>query len=259
MIGEFPLFVFTTLAGLAAGTYIVSALFPLFSNNASGEKVSGLQKYPWLFSLIMLILLGVGLLGCLGHLQHPERFMNALWNPLAGITQEAYLSMLFGLVLVIDFIICLVKKTSYRVVRIVGAVFGFLLTVVMGFAYANTLGVEAWNTWETVPLFVVGDLAMGFALFPLFNKSVVNNYYIYWVVVVEALFAATLVLLSVHFGWCGLNVVPFLVAIILAPVIHGILVLVKNFRTAPWGVYVTFIAVFVGVAVARYAFYAAYV
>ena len=259
MIGEFPLFVFTTLAGLSAGTYIASALFPLFGENSNEGTPSGMQKYPWLFSLIMLILLGVGLLGCLGHLQHPERFMNALWNPLAGITQEAYLSMLFGAVLVIDFILSIVKGASYRVVRIIGAVFGFLLTVVMGFAYANTLGVEAWNTWETVPFFVVGDLAMGFALFPLFNRDVLNQYYTYWVIVIEALFAATLVLLSIHFGFCGLTCVPFIVALILAPVLHGVMILCKKFKTASWGIYFTFIVVFIGVAVARYAFYAAYI
>ena len=64
--------------------------------------------------------------------------MNALWNPMAGISQEAYLSILFGIVLVVDVILCAVKGRCPRALRIVGAVFGFLLAcVVVGCAIAR--------------------------------------------------------------------------------------------------------------------------
>ncbi len=60
---EFPLFAFTTLGGLAAGAYAVGACFPKAAEGA---------KRPWLFPLACLALLGVGLLGVLGHSAAPS-------------------------------------------------------------------------------------------------------------------------------------------------------------------------------------------
>ena len=58
MISEFPLFLFTTLAGLAAGAYAVSAVFPVGKD----------PKKAWLFPLVCGILLAVGLVGLPLHL-----------------------------------------------------------------------------------------------------------------------------------------------------------------------------------------------
>lgn len=250
MISEFPLFVFTTFAGLAAGTYVMSAVFPKETE----------EKRSWLFPLAMLALLGIGLLGCLGHLHHPERFLNALWNPMAGITQEAYLSILFGIVLVIDLIMCAAKGAAPRALRIVGAVFGFLLTCVMGYAYSTTLGVAAWSTFSTIPLFVVGDLAMGAALWAVLKENAYSQK-AYWLttVVVEALFACTLVLVAVHFAGLGLGMVPFIAAIVLAPVAHIALAYMGQSGDKSWTAAAACACVIVGVAIARYAFYAAYI
>ena len=71
MISEFPLFLFTTLAGLAAGAYAVSAVFPVGKD----------PKKAWLFPLVCGILLAVGLVGldCSGGVlvhgvrRHPDR------------------------------------------------------------------------------------------------------------------------------------------------------------------------------------------
>ncbi|MBQ9002054.1 MAG: dimethyl sulfoxide reductase anchor subunit [Eggerthellaceae bacterium] len=250
MISEFPLFVFTTFAGLAAGAYVMSAAFP---KDADDER-------PWIFPLAMLVLLGIGLLGCLGHLHHPERFMNALWNPMAGITQEAYLSILFGIVLVIDLVMCAVKGAAPRALRIVGAAFGFLLTCVMGYAYSTTLGVAAWSTPVTIPLFVVGDLAMGSALWAILKRGAYEaKAYTYTACVVEALFACTLVAVAMHFAGLGFGVIPFVAAIVLAPVAHIALAIMALKGNRRWIAPVAFACVLVGVAVARYAFYAAYV
>ena len=62
MISEFPLFLFTTLAGLAAGAYAVSAVFPVGKD----------PKKAWLFPLVCGILLAVGLVGLPLHLGRPE-------------------------------------------------------------------------------------------------------------------------------------------------------------------------------------------
>ena len=85
MISEFPLFLFTTLGGLAAGAYVAAAIFP---------DVDRKPKRPWLFPLVCLALLGVGLLGVLGHLGRPERFLLAMSNPSSMIAEEAYWSCL---------------------------------------------------------------------------------------------------------------------------------------------------------------------
>jgi len=250
MISEFPLFIFTTFAGLAAGAYVMSAAFPKDAE----------EKRPWLFPLAMIALLGIGLLGCLGHLHHPERFMNALWNPMAGITQEAYLSILFGVVLVIDVIMCAVKGAAPRALRIVGAVFGFLLACVMGYAYSTTVGVAAWHTPVTIPLFVVGDLAMGAGLWAMLARgSYEGKPYFTTTVVVEVLLLCTLAALAAHFGGLGLAVAPFVAAIALAPVAHVVLAYLARTGKAGWAPTAALACVLVGVMVARYAFYAAYV
>ena len=88
MISEFPLFLFTTLAGLAAGAYAVSAVFPVGKD----------PKKAWLFPLVCGILLAVGLVGLPLHLGRPERMLIALTQPGAMIAQEAYWSMAFGVI-----------------------------------------------------------------------------------------------------------------------------------------------------------------
>lgn len=249
MISEFTLFIFTTFAGLAAGTYIMSAVFP--------KEAEG--RHPWVFPVAMLVLLGIGLLGCLGHLQHPERFMNALWNPLAGITQEAYLSILFGSAVAVDAVICIRRNSASRTVRLIGAVFGFLLTFAMGYAYSSTGGVPAWSTPVTIPFFVVGDLAMGAAFWAVLKRgSYTGRSYVTTTVVIELVLVCTLAMMAVHFSGLGFGVLVFVAAIFLAPVAHTVLSWVARSGNREWVVYAAFVCVLVGVMIARYAFYAAY-
>ena len=99
MISEFPLLVFTTLAGLAAGSYTMSAFFPVGQGS----------KRPWLFPLVCLVLLAAGLLCLPAHLEHPERMLIALSNPSAMIAQEAYWSIGFGIVLLADVVLSKAK------------------------------------------------------------------------------------------------------------------------------------------------------
>ena len=102
MISEFPLFLFTTLAGLAAGAYAVSAVFPVGKD----------PKKAWLFPLVCGILLAVGLVGLPLHLGRPERMLIALTQPGAMIAQEAYWSMAFGGILIVDVVVSKVKGLS---------------------------------------------------------------------------------------------------------------------------------------------------
>ena len=88
-----PLLVFTTFAGLAAGAYAVDALC---GNGRAGSGAAAPAR-PWLFPLVCLVLLGLGLCGTLLHLGQPLRFVNGMANPGSMIAQEAYWSIAFGL------------------------------------------------------------------------------------------------------------------------------------------------------------------
>lgn len=250
MISEFPLFVFTTFAGLSAGAYVAGALFP-----AKGE-----QARPWLFQLLCLVLLAIGALGVLFHLGRPTMFLNALSNPSAGIAQEAYLTIIYGILLVIDLIVVCVKKSSLRVLDIVTAIAGVILTVVMGLAYMGNLGVEAWVSWATVPLFVAGDLAMGFALYALIDAGAYKKpAFLGVAVVAEIVFAISLIGEILHFSGLGLDIAMFVIALVVAPVAASVLAIAGKNKDGVTMPAAAFVCALVGVCIARWAFYAAFV
>lgn len=248
MISEFPLLVFTTFAGLAAGAYSVAAAFPREKNTPR----------PWLFPVVCLVLLGVGLLGCLMHLQHPERFMNALANPFAGIAQEAYFSIAFGLVLVVDAVLSKVKGFSPRWLQVIGALCAFGLTIVMGYSYFISYGVPAWTTWATIPLFVVGDVVMGASFYALFKSDLYQkNAFTTLGIVLGILLGVIFAAMALHFVQTGLDIMLLLVGLALIPVAFSMLMLAAKAGKLPQAPLILFACSFVGVALVRYAFYAA--
>lgn len=257
MISEFPLFCFTTLAGLAAGAYAVNAFFP------AGKD----SKRAWLFPLACMVLLGVGLIGLPLHLGRPERMFIALTHPSAMIAQEAYWSMAFGIVLLADTILLKVKGSTPRALRIAGAIFGVVLTAVMGNAYFVSLAIPAWSSFATFPFFILGDIAMGVTMVALFDYLVAkdcedrlgksSNFLL--AEAVSALVAALAIAVeSFQFSGAGLSVVPFVVAAVVALAAAGIAFAARmgkvSDQISAWG---CFAALFVAVAIARYAFYAA--
>lgn len=102
-----PLLVFTTFAGFAAGAYAVDAVC------GNGREA----KTPWLFPLVCVVLLGIGLCGTLAHLGQPLRFMNGMANSASGISQESYWAIALGIVIVVDLVI---SWRSGRVLRQAG-------------------------------------------------------------------------------------------------------------------------------------------
>ncbi|HIW77359.1 MULTISPECIES: DmsC/YnfH family molybdoenzyme membrane anchor subunit [Gordonibacter] len=255
MISEFPLFLFTTLGGLAAGAYVVYAFLP---SDLSGEGEAN-AKRPWLFPLACLVLLGVGLLGVLGHLGRPERFLLALANPTSMIAEEAYWSIAFGLLVLVDLVFLARKGTSPRVVRILAALCGFVLMCIMGWAYFTAYGNPAWAAWPTLPLFVIGDLAMGAALAGLFKGERYRKaVFAVAAAVLALLAAASMVAVSMQFAATGHDITPFTVAVVLAVASAAVTLLARaNKLSVPAASGLTFICIFAGVVVARYTFYAA--
>lgn len=262
MISEFPLFWFTTLGGVAAGAYAISALF-------SGVEKEA--KRPWLFPLVCVALLGIGLLGVLFHLGRPLRVFNALANPASMITQEAYWAIPFGVLMFIDLVLLWFKGTSPRVVRILGAVAALGLMFVMGNLYFTSYGNPAWATWTTLPLFIVGDLAMGGAFYAAFYSAVYKKQMFYVLqLVLQALFIFAVVGVAVTFNANGHDVFPFAVSAVVAAGAIAFTFLAQKAvlgapesgakmlgLTAPQVAWLVFFWLFVAVVVARYFFYAA--
>lgn len=251
MISEFPLLIFTVFAGIAAGAYGLSAIFP-------PEEKENARR--WVFPVVCIVLLGIGLLGTLMHLQHPERFMNAMANPGAMITEEAYWSTAFGIVLLIDALLSIFRKGAPRWLRIVGALAAFGLMVVTSIAYASNYGVPAWRGIATFPLFLVGDIAMGAALLGAFeNQLLVKRAFVYTNIGVEALLAIVLIALAVQFAGVGVGTVLVYISIVVAPVAGVFLMLVASKK--PEGnaaiAWLAVACVVIGVFLSRYAFYAA--
>ncbi len=248
MISEFTLFVFTLLGGISAGAYFVSALFP-----EGGER----NPRAWLFPLVCLVLLGAGLLCVLFHLQQPMRFLNALANPTSGITLEAYFSMPFCLVLLIDCALELFKKKSVRWLKIIGAVLALGLMFVMSYMYVVSANVPAWHSWETIPFYVVLDLALGAAFYPLFiAKPNRPEAYAITNAALQAFAAVIAALEGAHFASVGLSAIPFIAGAVMMAVSAVFAFRMKGSWTRSMAVVICVLTV-VGVAVARYAYYAA--
>lgn len=169
-----PLIIFTTCGGIAAGAYGASALAGLCGEPADGKESGGAvarANREWLFPLVCIVLLGLGLLATLAHLGQPMRFVNGMANPASMISQESYWAIGFGIVMVIDLVLAKVKGVAVAPVRWIGALVGFGLMVVTGLAYYDCTFLPAWATAVTVPLFVVGDLLMGAGLALVFAKA----------------------------------------------------------------------------------------
>lgn len=170
MLEILPLLVFTTLGGISAGAYAVRAI-GIAANHDGVNTPNDTQSRDWIFPLTCIVLLGVGLLGTLMHLGQPFRFLNGMSNPASMISQESYWAVAFGIVLVVDLVICKIKGSAMKAVQWIGFVAAFGLMVVTGLAYQACTFVSAWSGAITVPLFIVGDFAMGVGLCLAFIKS----------------------------------------------------------------------------------------
>ena len=244
MISEFPLFVFTLLGGAAAGAY---AFLPIYSPEKEGR--------PWLAPLAALLLLAVGGIALLTHLGHAERMFYAFSNPTSGITLEGYSMITFGILAVADLVVCFAKKAPVAPLRIAAGVAGLLLLCAMGYAYASFAAVPEWGTWQTWLLFLSGNLALGSLLAALVSEdSSGNSKAMGASMAVLALAAFSLVVEAVLFNSLGRSVVPFVIGTLL--VCASIAMLFARKKAAKWAVPGALVLAFIGIAVARYAFYA---
>lgn len=248
MISEFPLFIFTTLGGLSAGLVMAMAAFP------PAEK----PARPWLAPLTALVLLGIGMLGVLFHLKRPALFLLALRNPTAGIAQEAYCGIVLGVLLLVLLIVCWRKGEAPKALVWVTAAVSLIMTFIMGFAYLANVGTAAWANWTTIPLFVVGDIAMGLALWAVLSKDVLaKRPFTLANIVALAVLAVVMLLTGLHFGSVGNDAMLIYAGLVVAG-LGGIAVSVAAQKApASWQAGALIACVLVGVCLSRYGFYAA--
>lgn len=165
MISEFPLWVFTTLTGTAAGLAIMTVIFPAKDN-----------KRPWILPLVALVLLLVGSVAVIGHLGRPELMLNVLNNPTASLTMEGICAGILIVVMAIDLVLSCVKKKAVAPVRIVELVAGCLVIAVEAYAYLEVFGIPAWSSVSTLPYFVASDLACGATLWMVLSRNTKNQH-----------------------------------------------------------------------------------
>lgn len=170
-----PLLLFTTCSGAAAGAYLVSLLMQLCK---VGETDGNMQR-RWLFPLTCAALLGVGLLGTLAHLGQPLRFLNGVSNPGSMISQESYWAIAFGVILLADIALTKAKKVAPLALRCLGTLAACGLMTVTGLAYCKCSYIPAWSDALTIPLFVVGDMALGAAICNIFQSREDSRRWLY--------------------------------------------------------------------------------
>lgn len=251
MISEFPLFLFTTLVGLAAGGYAANVACDLVLKR-SGDK-RGL-----VFTAVCLVLLAAGSLAVTAHLHHPERVLNAFSNLSSSLTQEGIAAMVLGVLLVADVAVQAKRKAACAPLRAVGAVVALAMVAVMAHAYFTVWGNAAWARPETLAFFVVCTLACGFAFAAaVFGDVAADKRFAVVGCVLQVLSAAALAAEAAAFAGVGFSPVPFAAGCVLslAAAVAAAVPAAKPQVAGTCGK-VVFALSLVALLVARYAFYA---
>lgn len=244
MIEEFPLYLFTVLGGIAAGSYGVGVLFPMEDS-----------KRRWALKLVSLALLAIGGIALLFHLGHPERMLYAFSNPQAGITLEGYATALFGVMLVVDIVMEKVKGETPVAVRAVGGIAALLLTIAMGYAYTQYIATPVWTGVNGLVMCALCSAATGFALNAAVDHDLVGkSAYRASAIAVQALAAVDLIWLGIDYGLAGLAVMPFIIAAVLDVAACALTAIAKP-KSVTAFMYTAFACAAIAYVVARYAFY----
>ena len=251
-MGLESLFAFTLLGGMAAGAYVFETCF---ARKRSGNR-------PWLLPLVVVALFAIGMIAASTHVQSIPRAMGSLTsgtvNFASGMVREVAVSGVFFVLALIDMIIAFVKKDSPFALRVVTAVVAVACMVLMGTAYTDVFGNPVWtNAPATVLSFVAGDLAMGLGLCAALGVAKLSEKPVaYTMVAVDVVLAIGLALEVAAFSAVGISPV-MQVGLVVAPVASAVLTLLASkFANKQTLAIVVCAALVIGVAVARYAFYA---
>lgn len=252
-MGLESLFLFTLLGGLAAGAYVFEACF---QRTRKGER-------PWLVPLVVVVLFAIGMIAAATHVHSLSRAFASIGagtvNFGSGMVKEVLLAGIFFILALIDLVITFVKKDSPFALRAIGAIAAVLVIVLMGTAYIDVYGNAVWsNAPATVLSFVAGALAMGLCLCAAFGSAdIAEKPVAYTLVAVDVVLAVGLALEIAAFSGAGLNPAMQIAGLVIAPVASAILVFAgAKFSNKKTLAIVVCALLVIGVAIARYGFYA---
>lgn len=255
MTQAIPLLIFTVFAGAAAGTVLCAAFCTPYGDASARAFV----RKPAFFAVVCLALLCIGLLGTLGHLGQPLRFINGLSNPGSMIAQEGYWSIGLAVMLAIGCVMGLSRRIP-RALMALGGVAAAGLMVVTSLAYALASGIPVWNGGLPFFVFFVGNTALGASLCAILlekERSMLLN--------IAAVLAAASILVAIAFqmqamaAHASFDLTPWTIA---AAIIGGIVpmavraALAKGALDARMAAWLTFAAIAAGTVIMRLAFFA---
>lgn len=245
-MANLPLFLFTLLGGMAAGTYLAETCL---------ERKRG-DANPWLVPAVALALVAVGAIAATFHVGNIARVFTLHVNLGAGMTQEILLVAVFGALVLIDLVLCAAKKQSPLALRICGAVAAALLMLSMGHAYTTVLGNPVWaQPVATILSFFAGSLLSGLLLFALLRRNAAGQSAAkaYLGIAAALLVVGLAVQASVFAAWSAS--VTLLVAGLVAGVAGAACAFFAPKRTGAALPAAAFALALVGVGLARWAFY----
>lgn len=252
-MGLESLYLFTMLGGMAAGAYAFDAAL---RRTREGNR-------PWLVPLVVVVLFAVGMIASATHVHSISRAVGAVFggtlNLAAGMTWEVAIAGCFFVLALADLVVTLVRKSSPYALRVAGAVAGVICIISMGIAYTDVYGNPIWcNAPATILAFVAGSLAMGLALWALLTSTDYETKPLSLATyLVNAALVVGLVLEVLAFSSEGLSPVTQIAGLVIAPVVSVALVaLAPKIHNKQALAIAVCVASIVGVAIARYAFYA---
>ena len=169
MLSELPLVVFTIVAQMSVGSFVVLGLIHLFGGRA-GRDVVDETSDPALYAIGPILVLG--LLASMMHLGTPIRAINALRHlDSSWLSREILFGLLFaavgGAFAFCQWFKWLTPRWRQGLASL-AALIGLALIAVMSMVYMLPT-VPAWNSWATparffATTFLLGSLAIGAAL-----------------------------------------------------------------------------------------------
>lgn len=249
-MSEMPLLLFTLLTGVVAGAYAVRPLL------VSGEE----GRRALVFSLVCLIVVGVGSLCAVGHLARPERVFNVLNNPGSSLTMEGLCSGVFAGLILVETVLAGMSCGRKKWLTVLTALAALLLMCVQTYAYATSYGNAVWSSSSTLPFFLLGDLAVGASLLLLLDVQDANAQR------VRPLVGVLCLAWAVSLLWMATTIAPYDGGLLGMTVVAAVLSLacavcafmgVRKLEGSAGARTAFFVMALVALSLSRYAFYAA--
>jgi anaerobic dimethyl sulfoxide reductase subunit C (anchor subunit) len=176
---EWALIIFTILAQMSVGSFIVLGAMHFYAQRKAGMEEADRLADRALLAVVPT--LGLGMLASFFHLGNPfNGYLSVLGLGSSWISREIFLGVVFAAVATLFVIMQWFKMSTFRnrnIVAAVGVVVGLLFIASMSMAYSLKT-VPAWNSIFTpisffTTTFLLGVLAMGAAL--VANYAFVKN------------------------------------------------------------------------------------